>query len=176
MARLFVPSDENRIAEMAEDVSYEAFMLSGTLQLIDQDFPPAEKVHETVRTVVRNALFRILAHPCPWSVEDFLHPCCALPAGRCHSNGFLALAGSPRRCLSTNSRLRQQTHHAPNDRARREGPAPWQAREEPGGFPKISASWKTLRSTDPQKADWLIPGLNWRRGPIPDPTLPQFAG
>jgi hypothetical protein len=152
-----VPSDENRIAEMAEHVSYEAFMLSGTLQLIDQDFPPAEKVHETVRTVVRNALFESsLMHV--RVLEDFLTLAAPSQPDDVIATDFLP-SWDRRRCLSTAERSYVNKRIMHLTTVRGEGPAPWQLEKSREVFRRFRLFLETLRSTDPQKVDWFDPWI-----------------
>ena len=147
------------MTEMAEHVAYEGFMLSGTTQLIEQDFPPSDRVKPTVRVVIRNALLEsLLVHI--RVLDDFLGMEAPAQPDDVVAVGFLP-SWEPRRCLTPDERAYVNKRVMHLTTVRGAGPAPWQldkAREVMRHFREFL---QALHASDPAKAKWFRRWVQW---------------
>jgi hypothetical protein len=150
-----MPGESRPLKDMAEHVAYQAFMLAGTTQLIEKDFPPPSRVKEGVRDVVRNALLESsLVHV--RVLDDFLSMYAPGRPDDVVAIDFLTL-WKPRTCLTRDERdyVNKRLMHLRTVRG--EGPAPWQlekARELMNNFREFL---QALDTHDPAKAEWFRP-------------------
>jgi hypothetical protein len=144
---------------MAEHVAYEAFMLAGTTQLIEKNFPPPSRVKAPMRDVVRNALLESsLIHI--RVLDDFLSRYAPARTDDVVAGDFLS-SWEPRTCLTQDERdyLNKRLMHLTTVRA--EGPAPWQlgkARELMNNFREFL---QALEAHDPAKTEWFRRFVGW---------------
>ena len=156
-----MPDESHTMKDMAEHVAYEAFMLSGTTQLIEQNFPPPSRVKEAVRGVVRNALLESsLVHIRVF--DDFLSRYAPARTDDVVAIDFLS-SWTPRTCLTQDERdyLNKRLMHLTTVRA--DGPAPWQlgkARELMNIFREFL---QALHADDSEKGDWFRPWVEWEQ-------------
>jgi hypothetical protein len=153
-------ADETRsMSEMAEHVAYEGFMLSGTTQLIEQDFPPSDRVKPTVREVIRNALLESsLVHV--RVLDDFLRMKAPNQPDDVVAVQFLP-SWEPRSCLIPDERdyVNKRLMHLTTVRGT--GPAPWQLDKSREVFRNFRTFLQALDASDPAKAEWFRRWVQW---------------
>ncbi len=139
--------------DMAEHVAYEAFMLSGATQLIEQNFPPPDRVLPKERDVVRNALLEsVLVHA--RALEDFLSRERPAKGDDVVAVDFLPTWGR-RCCLTQQDRdyINKRTMHLTTLRG--DGPAPWDLNKSNVVFRNFVDFLRALHACDPSSAAWF---------------------
>lgn len=153
-------ADKTRpMSEMAEHVAYEGFMLSGTTQLLELDFPPLDRVEPTVRLVTRNALLESsLVHI--RVLDDFLSMKEAAQPDDVVAVDFLP-SWEPRSCLTPDGRasVNKRTMHLTTVRG--DGPAPWQLDKGREVMRNFRTFLQALHASDSAKAEWFSRWVQW---------------
>lgn len=154
-----VAGESHRLSEMAEHLTYEGFMLSGTTQLIEQGFPPSDRVEPTVREVVRNALLEsLLVHI--RVLDDFLSMEAPARPDDVVAVDFLP-SWEPRRCLTAEERTYVNKRVMHLTAVRGAGPAPWELDKGREVMRHFREFLRALEASDPAKAQWFRRWVQW---------------